>query len=104
MNFGLIDSKQVIQYMLMANTLGHSILIEVFNSAVTYYAYSSGFGTNGHYASPRRRVILEGSSCFAFIQGTGLDLLLERQCMDYNPERLRQGFQWCLKKSFPVLT
>ena len=102
MNLGIIDSQQVIQYILMANTMGHSIIIEVFNSAVSYYTHSSGL-YNGH-GRTSRRIFLEGSACYAFIQGTGLDLLLDRYFMDYNPSRLREGFNWCLKKSFPALT
>ena len=101
MNTGITD-QQAITYILMANTLGHSVIMEVFNSAVSYFAYSAGF-INGH-SRMTRRMVLEGSACYAFVQGTGLDLFLNRYSMDYDADRLREGFTWCLKKSFPVLT
>ena len=83
-------------FIALANTLGHSVLIETVRSAA-YYVANSNCHTSDRMKIAR---IKEGSSCFIFIQGTGLDNFIQRYCMDYNPDTLREGIQYCLRMNF----
>lgn len=90
-----MNMSSEVQFILLANTLGQSILIETFKSAA-YYVTNSNCQTSERMKINR---IKEGSACFMFVQGTGLDNLIQRYCMDYDAEKLRQGFEYCLRKN-----
>lgn len=64
------------------NTIGLSILYREFKSAMLFYSKNNK--TNRYY-----RV---ASDSIAFIQGTGLDIILNYYGLMYDAERLRNGF------------
>lgn len=83
--------------MLMTNTLGESILIETLKAATYFYARSShGYQPRGHV---EKNLLQEANHCYLFVQGTGLDCLIERYHLDYSPEELRNGFNFYVKQA-----
>ena len=83
-------------FLMLANTLGTSILVETIRLAAYYAVHSNSL------SHERKTVtkIMEGSACFIFIQGTGLDNLISSYCMDYDSNKIREGFQYCLRRRF----
>ena len=82
------------------NTLGLSILTETLKSAAFYMSNTLHHVNQctKFYTSHFNSEMKEGSECLAFIQGTGLELILERYCLDYNPDKLRDKFFHIMKK------
>lgn len=79
--------KLFVERLLLANTVGLSILAETFRSAA-YFASRSDVMV-GDY---------ESKECFMFVQGTGLDLLLQYYHLNYDPHVLRGQFNYYLKR------
>lgn len=77
------DSLRLVHLMMM-NTIGMSILAETMIQA-SRFIYLKHPSKNGVTAQ-----------CYAFIQGTGLDILLGSYGLDYDPEYLRSGFNYYL--------
>lgn len=77
-----------ITQVLFLNTLGLSILTETIRMA-SYWTQTNNCYKSGHCSSTNRR---EARSCFAFIQGTGLDLFLKEYQLGYDSDRLRDAF------------
>mgnify|MGYP001569631521 CR=1 FL=1 len=75
----MLDSSQL---MLLTNTIGLSILIETLKQAGELFL-------NVH---PRQSILRESRSCFAFIQGSGLEMLLQEWNLDYEAKHLRRAF------------
>lgn len=88
-----------VQFLLLANTLGQSILVETLKSAA-YYVSNSNCHTTERMKIARIR---EGSSCFVFVQGSGLETLIQRYGMDYDAEKIREGFNYCLRQNIHPL-
>jgi hypothetical protein len=84
--------SQVRNLVAYANTLGHSVLIETFKGAAYYVNHSGG---------SRSKVMSlgEARSCYLFVQGTGLSVLLNHFGMDYDVDRLRGIFNYCVRHS-----
>lgn len=78
----MIDSAELMRIML-ANTVGLSILAETIRMAGYLFTH-----TNGN----SNRETKEAKSCFAFIRGTGLELLIEDYELGYNADQLRYCF------------
>lgn len=80
----MIDSSELLSIFYM-NTLGLSILYETFSTAskmaIPYYKKRTGGDIH---------------ECYVWIQGTGLDVFIEKYEMDYNPDKLRNSFNWYL--------
>ena len=97
----MLDSAQLV-YLLSINTLGLSALTETFKAAAFFVSNSyrtvddSRF--NRHYMAHLKMDLREGEECLAFINGTGLDVMLESYYLAYNPERLRTQFFYTMKK------
>lgn len=83
--------------MFLMNTLGESILVETLKSAAFYITRSGGL------ASSKRRetkaFLKEAGYCYIFVQSTGLDLLIQRYRLDYNPEEIRSSFNYYVRHS-----
>lgn len=76
----------VVRLMLL-NTLGLSILSETLYSAQFIHT-NSGRGGD----------LVEHRACYAFIQGSGLDILLQQYGLNYDPDGIRSGFNYYLKR------
>lgn len=82
------DSQMLVRLMVM-NTIGMSILFEAFHNASFIYKIPRG----NQYMT--RKEVLDS---YAFVQGTGLDILLQSYHLDYDPDQLRNGFNYYMKK------
>lgn len=66
------------------NTIGLSIIYAEFkNAAKMYY---------GKYHDPKKRTYSSASQSLAFIQGTGLDIVLTAYGLMYDADKLRNTF------------
>lgn len=81
----------------LANTLGHAVLIETFRQAVYYVHHSNGTAFKSR--AWKRGITYDARSCFLFIQGTGLNVLLDYYDLNYNPDYLRSSFNYCVRHS-----
>ena len=79
--------------LLLTNTLGESILVETIRSAAYFLNYSNNIPKHKR----DRPIFQESQYCYFFLQGTGLDQLIESYCLDYDPDTLRQGFNYCVR-------
>ena len=77
-----IDSATKFKLML-ANTIGMSVLMETLKDASYALNYTSG---------ARLDKVIDAHDSLAFIQGTGLDLMLYYYKLDYNAENIRMSF------------
>lgn len=81
----------------LTNTIGESILIETLKAAAYFVTRS------GNDFKPRHHVtkssLEESRYCYFFVQGTGLDVLISRFHLPYNPDELRNQFNYCLRHS-----
>lgn len=87
-----LDS-QIRNLVAYANTLGHSVLIETLKMAAYYLNHSNGTIQTKVFQ------FTEAKSCYMFVQGTGLNALINHFGMDYDPETLRDGFNYCVRRS-----
>ena len=72
-----------VEYLLTMNQIGIAILSDAFKNVNYYFHHSNNIGRQ------RLRVV---SDSLAFIQGTGLELVMEAYHVDYNPDNLRNTF------------
>lgn len=79
----MLNSSELMTIFYMG-TIGLSILYETLCTAskINYYKQAKGG---------------EVKACYMWVQGTGLDVLIESYEMDYDPEKLRNGFNWYLR-------
>ena len=93
-----LSSSQVIT-LLMANTLGMSVLVETFRSAAFYLNNSDK--PLGRLVDPRhfRGDLREGKESLAFINGTGLEVVIHSYYLDFNADRLRSCFFYNMRRS-----
>lgn len=80
------------------NTLGLQVLTQTFKSAAFYIRnidYLCTWKQPKHF----RSYMKEGSSCLAFINGSGLDIMLEQYALAYDSDELRDGFFYLSRKN-----
>lgn len=87
-----------IEQILFINTIGLCVLMQNLKSAAYYISH-----TNANiYAYKRKHEFLyrmqDGSASYAFINGSGLEIMLEQYALDYNAEELRSGFFYAMRK------
>ena len=78
----MINSGQLCA-LIMLNTIGAAILRETFEDAAFYLAHSNG---------AKMKKLLQAGQSFAFIRGTGLELVCNYYHLDYNTDELRNSF------------
>lgn len=88
----LSDSEIKSGYIALANTIGHSVLIHTLEMAAHYLTHSAN-------QQRKTRFYIESEGCYAFIQGTGLDTLMQSYGLNYDSDNIRNGFFYCLKRS-----
>jgi len=81
--------------MLLTNTMGESILVETLKAAAYFISRSANSLKPKHHVT--RAQLQEGRYCYYFIQGTGLDILIEEFELEYDPETLRNSFNYFLR-------
>ena len=81
----MLDSGQL---MIMLNTIGLAVLTETFRSASFLFLH-----TNGHNSSRAfQEKMKESKIALMFIQGSGLEAMLNYYHMAYDPFRIRERF------------
>lgn len=87
----MVDSAYIVNLMMM-NTLGLSILEQTFKMAENFVymkTNSSNRNSNNYH---------ENKDCYAFIQGTSLELFLGRYHLNYDADELRDGFNYYIRR------
>ena len=87
---------QTEEWIAIINTMGHAVLIETLKSASYYLSHSDMRHCKNRMTT---MYIKEARSCYVFVQGTGLDRLIVRLGMDYDPDKLRDGFNYWVRQS-----
>jgi len=75
--------------LLLTNTIGMSILCETIKTAGYMFIHSGVVSKRSHSS---KTMMNESKDCFAFIQGTGLELLMEDYGIGYDADNLRITF------------
>lgn len=91
-----LSESRLNEHFAVVNSLGNTVIIETFKAAAFYISHSSG--VEGHSRSFLMQ-FREAQECFIFIQGTGLDILINRFGLAYNPDNLRDTFNYCVRRS-----
>jgi hypothetical protein len=73
--------------LLWMNTIGMTILIDALKESSYLFTGSDG---RGHYLRPKKRELCEES--LAFVQGTGMDMMINTYYIAYDPHELRNTF------------
>lgn len=81
--------------LVMTNTIGESILVETLRSAAYFIMRSSSQFKPKHHVT--KSFLQESRYCYYFVQGTGLDLLIQRFHLEYDPDQIRNTFNYCLR-------
>ena len=91
------SDSQINEHFAVVNSMGRTVLIETFKMAA-FYVQHSGPNQQGHsrmFVAQMR----EAKSCYAFVQGTGLQLLINNFGMAYDAEKFQDTFNYCVRKS-----
>lgn len=84
------------EWIALANTMGHAVLIETIKMAAYYVNHSNGLS---RYGLNTRTHIHEAQTCYAFVQGTGLHSIIMRFGMSYDADQIKNLFNYCVRKS-----
>ena len=87
--------SQLNNHFAIVNSLGRTVLIETLKMAA-YYVSHSDMTTESRTWKMHLR---EAKSCYMFIQGTGLGMLIHRFNLSYEPDSIRETFNYCVRKS-----
>ena len=80
-------------FILLLNTMGVSIILEVFRSASIIFL-------KDYVEKPRTEDLVESRKCLSFIEnGTGLEKLIKDYGLNYDADRLRDTFHWVVHKA-----
>lgn len=90
-----LDS-QIDNHFTMINSLGQAVLIETIKMAAFYVNHSGSYTLHSRSFNMNLK---EGRECYVFVQGTGLQTLINRFGLDLDSERLQETFNYCVRKS-----
>lgn len=93
MNTGELLASNI-SYIAQINTLGHAVLIETLKMAAYYVSHSNNANTRN-----LKTYLSEAKSCYMFVQGSGLELTLNRFGMDYNAGKIKSLFNYLIRQS-----
>lgn len=83
------NGNGMLQFILQMNTIGLSIIYQEFKTA--YFIYDTPNRKN-RFGSSRPGVLSNASESLAFIQGTGLEIVLDMYGLMYDATKLRNVF------------
>jgi len=86
-------SDSQVNWTALSNTLGHSVLIETMKYAAYYVHHSNGLSKSRVFVMNMK----EAKSCYFFVQGTSLNKLISRFGMEYDAEKIRETFNYCVR-------
>jgi len=86
-----------LEQILFINTIGLCVLMQNLQSAAYYISH-----TNANIFQYKRKHeflyrMKDGSASYAFINGSGLDVMLNQYALDYDAEKLRDGFFYAMR-------
>lgn len=84
----VVESTQLVM-VLLTNTIGMSILIETLRTASHAFIHTHNW---------KNKRTVESEKCFAWVQGTGLDIFLHKYDLAYDPDKLRDSFNYLITK------
>lgn len=87
-----LDS-QIKDHFAVVNSMGQAVLVETLKAAAYYVTHSNG--TKSHAGIQFK----EAMSCYAFVQGTGLHIIINQFGLDYDAEKIQETFNYCVRKS-----
>lgn len=90
-----LDS-QINDHFAVVNSLGRTVLIETIKMAAFYVSHSGSYAGNSRMLNMH---IKEGRSCYLFVQGTGLQILINRFGLAYDADKIQDTFNYCVRKS-----
>jgi len=97
----MLDSSQVVM-LLQVNTLGVSILAESLRSAAFFIKNTNHLVDSNHYSRTwvyeYKSHMKDGRESLAFINGTGLEIMLDSFYLDFDAEKIRKGFFYIMRK------
>ena len=91
-----LSDSQISEHYAIVNTLGHAVLVETLRSAAYYVVHSNGSGSKNWHKTTK---IKEAAACYAFVQGSSLQILINRFGFDYNADFIRTTFNYCVRHS-----
>lgn len=95
MNTKAPSDLQINSHFALINSIGNAVLIETLKLAAYYVNHSDPRVFTRNWQANVR----EAQSCYAFVQGTGLEILIGRFGLEYNPENIRDTFNYCVRKT-----
>lgn len=79
-----------LNYIAQINHIGHAVLEETLRSAALYLVHSN-------QPISKVREIKEYKDCYLYIQGTGLEIIINEYYLNYNAETIRKGFNYYVR-------
>ena len=79
-----MDTENSLSRLMFMNTIGMSVLVDVIKASAYYMNGSNGYRLKRYSQSV-------GSSSLAFIQGTGLEIMLDTYHIEYSADKLRSN-------------
>lgn len=87
-------SDSSLEFWAVVNTLGHAALVETLRMAAYYVSHSNhAFGRRWLFE------IKEAESCYAYVQGSGLEVLMNKFGLNYDVDQIKDTFNYCVRRS-----
>ena len=80
--------------LMLASTIGHAVLIETLKMAAFYINHSSQTSFNSRRLQGEYR---EAKSCYLYVQGTGLHIIINRFGLAYDADQIQNVFNYCIR-------
>jgi len=77
-------------FLVTLNTLGMAVLSETLKEAYYYISHTSKL--NGHVNRSVRMAMSNGAESFAYVNGTGLNVLINYYHLDLRPDEVKFSF------------
>lgn len=77
-------------FVYLLNSMGRASLIEIIQAASFLFTPSSHWVTG---EIRRKDAVREAKQCYAFIAGTGLEVMLDQYCIAYDADEIRRAFR-----------
>ena len=90
-----LDS-QINDHFAIVNSIGNAVLIETIKMAAYYVNHSGNYSGHSFTFISNMK---EAKTCYAFVQGTGLQLLIDRFGLAYHADKIQDTFNYCVRKS-----
>lgn len=88
----MAQGSEFLAHIMLVNTLGLSVIVESFREAKYYLLHAS---STTKWVRDKAK---EMKPAFLFIQGTGLEMTLQRYGCDYDADQLRTSFYSLVKR------